>query len=88
MLVHSTRSSNCNPKHIQFPDFVMDQIKIKYPNFPSNEYYNERCSKPHKLFISFLVCGLIGSTIVLIIKCTNEATTVDDDSGILDEAAK
>ena len=68
MIIHSTRPSNCNPKHIQFPDYLYEVIQRKYPDFPSQDYFDERCAKPRRLFISFLVCGLVGSIIVVIFK--------------------
>lgn len=68
MIIHSTRSSNCNPQHMIFPPNVATKIASKYSNFPSQEYYDERCSLPHKLFISFLVCDIISSLILLIVK--------------------
>lgn len=69
MIIHSTRSSYCNPKNVNFPDFIISEIQRKYPNFPSQEYFDERCSTPRKFFISFLVCGLVGSILVSVLKC-------------------
>lgn len=68
MIIHSTRSSNCNPVHMIFPPDVAAKIAFKYSDFPSEAYYKERCSKPRKLFISFLVCGLVSSVIIVIYK--------------------
>lgn len=65
MLIHSTRSSNCNLLHIQFPEDAKIKIGYKFDNFPSKEYFDERCSLPHKLFISFLVFDFISSVIFL-----------------------
>lgn len=75
MIIHSTRSSNCNPHHIQFPDAIQIKIKHKYDNFPSQKYFNERCSLPRKLFISFLICDLVSSTIMVSYKATEYLKT-------------
>lgn len=69
MVIHSTRPSNCNPAHIQFPDDVIEKIKFKYSNFPSQEYYDERCTTPRKFFISFLICSLVGGPIIFVVNC-------------------
>lgn len=67
MIVHSTRSSNCNPVHIYFSNSTIEKIHTKYPNFPSQAYFDERCSTPRKIFISFLVCSLVGTPFIFII---------------------
>lgn len=59
MIIHSTRSSNC-PGNLYFPPEVATKIKYKFSNFPSEEYFDDRCSTPRKFFISFLVCALFG----------------------------
>ncbi|KAK8889584.1 hypothetical protein M9Y10_034334 [Tritrichomonas musculus] len=67
MIIHSTRPSNCNPYHIVFRNETMAKISFKYSNFPSQSYFDERCSTPRKLFISFLVGSLVGTPIIFTI---------------------
>lgn len=69
MIIHSTRSSNCNPIHLKFPEELYPFIQRKYPNFPSEKYFEERCSTPRKFFISFLVCECVAPIIVIIVRC-------------------
>lgn len=79
MVIHSTRSTNCNPEHIKFPDNVFEKIQFKYPDFPSQAYFDERCSTPRKLFISFLVCSLIGTPIIFVVNCIRYKGKKDEE---------
>ena len=66
MIIHSTRSSNCNPRHMIFPPDVMEKIQVKFSDFPSEQYYKDRCQTPRKWFISFLVCALVGMFLIIV----------------------
>lgn len=78
MLIYSTRSSNCNPNHLQFPPLIQQLIQYRYEQFPSQYYFTQRCSKPRLFFISFLVCQIIGVFLVAPIRASIK-NSVDDD---------
>ena len=68
MIIHSTRKSNCNPEHMIFPPEVAAKIAIKYEDLllDTEQYYKDRCHTPRKLFISFLVCALVGYFLIIL----------------------